>query len=172
MTGVRAVPRSARILAVAAVVLVADQLTKWWALENLSGRDIDLFWTLRLHLVFNRGASFGLGSRYAPLIAILVVVVAVVLLRTGQQLENRWAMLSVGVVLGGAIGNLADRLFRSGEGFLGGAVVDFIDVQWWPVFNVADIAVVLGAVALALTAGELGAAGERGVDEGRPGATP
>ena len=168
VTAGRATSRAARILAVAAVVLVADQLSKWWALENLRDGDIDVVWTLRFHLVFNRGGAFGLGSKFAPLIAILVVCVVLVLLRTGQRLEHRGAVLAVGVVLGGAVGNLADRVFRDGEGFLGGAVIDFIDVQWWPVWNVADMAVVLGAIALALIAGEVG---ERD-GEGSPGDQP
>ena len=59
----------------------------------------------------------------------------------------------MGLILGGALGNLLDRVFRDGHGFLGGAVVDFIDLQWWPVFNVADMAITLGAVALALNLG-------------------
>ena len=60
--------------------------------------------------------------------------------------------MAVGLVLGGATGNIADRLLRSDDGFLQGAVVDFIDLQWWPVFNVADAAVCVGAVLLVLTA--------------------
>jgi signal peptidase II len=55
-------------------------------------------------------------------------------------------------VVGGAIGNLLDRVFREGGGLLGGAVVDFVDLQWWPVFNVADVAICVGAVLLSLTA--------------------
>jgi signal peptidase II len=54
------------------------------------------------------------------------------------------------MVLGGAIGNLLDRAFRPGDGFLGGGVVDFIDLQWWPVFNLADSAIVVGAITLFL----------------------
>jgi signal peptidase II len=56
--------------------------------------------------------------------------------------------VAVGLILGGAAGNLCDRAFRAGDGFLGGAVVDFIDLQWYPVFNVADMCVVGGAVLL------------------------
>jgi signal peptidase II len=58
--------------------------------------------------------------------------------------------VAVGMIAGGAIGNLSDRLLRAGDGFLGGGVVDFIDFQWWPVFNVADAAVVLGGLMLVL----------------------
>ena len=56
----------------------------------------------------------------------------------------------LGLVAGGALGNLGDRAFRSGDGFMGGAVVDFVDLQWWPVFNVADMALVCGVVLLLL----------------------
>ena len=58
----------------------------------------------------------------------------------------------LGMILGGAVGNLADRAARAGDGFLGGAVVDFIDLQWWPVFNAADSAIVVAGVILVLTA--------------------
>ena len=137
---------------VAAAVIVVDQLTKWWALETLDTRTIDLPWTLRLNLTLNRGAAFGLGSKYAPVIALAAVCVVVFVLGTTRGLDARWPRLGVGLVLGGALGNLADRLFREGSGFLGGAVVDFIDLQWWPVFNAADAAVCVGAVLLVLTA--------------------
>ncbi len=141
-------------MAVVAVTVVAlDQVTKTWALRALEGgATIEAFWTLRLRLVFNRGTAFGFGSRFAPLIAVLAVVVVVVLLRSGSTLRGRWARASLGLVLGGAVGNLIDRVFRQGAGFLGGEVVDFIDLQWWPVFNVADMAVSTGVVVLILTA--------------------
>ena len=137
---------------VAAVVVGLDQLTKWWALQTLDTRTIDVVWTLRFNLVLNRGAAFGLGSRYAPLIALAAVVVVVFVLGTTRGLDALWPRLGIALVLGGALGNLADRLFREGDGLLGGAVVDFVDLQWWPVFNVADAAVCVGAVLLVLTA--------------------
>jgi signal peptidase II len=80
------------------------------------------------------------------------VCVVVVVLGTTRGLDARWPRLGVGLVLGGALGNLTDRVFREGTGFLGGAVVDFVDLQWWPVFNVADAAVCVGALLLVLTA--------------------
>ncbi len=135
------------------MVLILDQSTKWWALQALdSARSIDVVWTLRLRLVFNRGTAFGLGSRFGPLIAVLAVAVVAVLARAGNTLQGRAARMSLGLVLGGAVGNLIDRLLRDGSGVLGGAVVDFIDLQWWPVFNVADMAITGGAALLALTA--------------------
>ena len=139
-------------MAVAAVVVAVDQATKWLALDRLAGgREVDLVWTLRLRLVFNRGGAFGLGSRFAPVIALVGVAVGVGLLRGRHQLVGVLPLVAAGMVVGGAIGNLLDRVLRDGHGFLGGAVVDFVDVQWWPVFNVADSAICVGAVVLALT---------------------
>ncbi|MBW3548496.1 MAG: signal peptidase II [Actinobacteria bacterium] len=145
--------RWALAVAVAGVVVALDQATKWWALGALDGaRTIDLFWTLRLRLVFNSGAAFGFGATYAPVLALVAVAVVVVLLRTGRALQGVWPRLAIGLVLGGAVGNLLDRALRGGGELLGGAVVDFIDLQWWPVFNVADMAITGGAVLLAVTA--------------------
>ena len=146
----RAVPA---LIAVTATVVAVDHLTKWLALQELGGRDIDLFWTLRLRLVFNNGSAFGLGSRFAPIIALLAVVIVVGLLGFGRQLRGLAPRIAVAAVVGGALGNLLDRVFRDGNGFLGGPVVDFIDFQWWPVFNVADMAITIGAVVMALTVG-------------------
>jgi signal peptidase II len=133
------------VLLVAAGVLAVDQLTKTLALEALSGRGpIDLFWTLRLRLSFNSGAAFGLGRGITPFLTVAAVVLLVVLLGVSRTAPSRVARLALGLVVGGAMGNVADRLFRDH----GGAVVDFIDFQWWPVFNVADIGITVGAVLL------------------------
>ena len=138
----------AAVLAATAVVAL-DQLTKWWALEALAdGRIIDLVWTLRLRVVFNTGAAFSSFQGLGPLLGVLALGVAAVLLLNRKLLTGRWSAVAAGCIAGGALGNLADRLFRSDAGFLGGAVVDFIDVQWWPVWNVADMGVVLGGAAL------------------------
>lgn len=140
--------------AAAAVVVVAlDQAAKRWAVQTLSHRDIDLVGSLRLRLIFNDSAAFSIGGGRTTLIATLGLVVAAVLVRLGLKAERRLWAVGLGVILGGALGNLVDRAARSGTGVLGGHVVDFIDLQWWPVFNVADIAVTLGAVTLALSAG-------------------
>jgi signal peptidase II len=142
-------------LIVAALVVSADQLTKAWALDRLAGgRDVHLVWTLRLHLTFNRGMAFSRGGGLGPVIAILAIVVVAVLVGSLRRAGGRGtlAAVAVGLVVGGAAGNIADRVARSGEGFLGGAVVDFIDLQWWPVFNLADAAITVGGALLLLTA--------------------
>jgi len=145
--------RWALVAVVAPIVVAVDQLTKWWALQALDDRTIDLFWTLRLRLLFNTGSAFGLGSRFAPIIALVAVVVITVVLRAQRALTGWPARFGAALVVGGAVGNLLDRLFREGGGFLGGAVVDFVDLQWWPVFNVADACICVGATLLAFTAG-------------------
>lgn len=132
-------------------MLLLDQLTKAWALSALdAGRTIDLVWTLRFRLIFNTGAAFSQGEGLGPLLAILVLVVVGLLVRLGARTGDPVARLCIGVIIGGALGNLADRAFRSGDGFLGGAVVDFVDLQWWPVFNLADAAVVVGGATIVL----------------------
>ena len=136
-------------LASAAALLAVDQLTKWWALEALEGgRVIDVVWTLRLRVVFNTGAAFSSFQGLGPLLGVVAAAVAAMLLLNRRLVAARASSIATGCIAGGALGNLADRLFRSGDGFLGGAVVDFIDVQWWPVWNVADMGVVLGGAAL------------------------
>jgi signal peptidase II len=153
------------LIAVAGGVVVLDQVTKWFALRELDGgRIIDLAWTLRLRLVFNQGSAFGIGSRYTPLIALIGVVVVVALVRLRHRVVGVAANLGLALLLGGAIGNLLDRLLRThgNPGPLGGPVVDFLDLQWWPVFNLADAAICVGAVLLALTAGRDDESGDDG----------
>jgi signal peptidase II len=138
-------------VAVAFAVVAVDQLTKRWAVDRLSdGRDVDLVWTLRLHLAFNSGMAFSQGRGLGPVIGVVALVVVVALLVSLRRGGSTLAAVSVGLVVGGAAGNVADRLFRTGGGgFLSGAVVDFIDLQWWPVFNVADACIVVGGLLLA-----------------------
>jgi signal peptidase II len=143
--------RAGLVAAVAAVVIAIDQLTKTWAVHTLATRDIDLVGSLRFHLARNRGAAFSVGFASGGVIAILAIIVVIVLIAVGRSLDTRLGVLSLGLVLGGALGNLTDRLLRDGSGFLGGAVIDFIDAQWWPIFNVADMAVTIGGVLLVFT---------------------
>ena len=113
-------------------------------------RTIDLVGSLRLSLTVNYGSAFSLANGRGPLISLLALVIVAVLLRSGRNATRPAMAVAIGLVLGGAIGNLLDRAFRAGDGFLGGGVVDFVDLQWWPVFNVADAAIVVGAVLLFL----------------------
>ena len=133
--------------AVAAVCIVVDQVTKSWALGALTGREpIHVIGTLQLALSFNSGVAFSLGRGSGLSIVPLALVVVVVVVYVARHLPGRLAATAVGLVVGGAVGNLADRLLRDHDG----AVVDFIDLQWWPVFNVADACIVVGGGLLAL----------------------
>lgn len=127
----------------AALVVALDQASKTWALGTLAdGRALDLFWTLRLKLSFNSGVAFSLGRGIAPLLvvpAVVALVVGLVLLR--RTVVRPIVAVALGLVVGGALGNLVDRFLRGHDG----AVVDFVDLQWWPVFNLADAAIVCGA---------------------------
>ena len=134
-------------LIIVAVVL-ADQATKNWALNSLSdGRTIDLVWTLRFNLVFNSGMAFSQGQGWGRLIGLLAIGVAVWLWFSLRKATSRLSVIGTSMLIGGALGNVVDRMFR-GEKWLAGAVVDFIDLQWFPVFNIADSAVTVGAAML------------------------
>jgi signal peptidase II len=137
-------------LAIAAAVVLLDQLTKEWALNALEDGPIDVVWTLRFNLAFNKGMAFSQGTGLGPIIGVVALVVIVGLLVSIGRSTSRLYPLAVGLIVGGAIGNLLDRLFRA-PGWFRGAVVDFIDLQWWPIFNVADIGVTVGGALLLLT---------------------
>ncbi len=138
---------------------MADHLSKWWAVRTLVDEPLDLIWTLRLRLVSNTGASFSVGEGFGPVIGVIALAVVGALLWSGRTVETRTGAVGLGMVLGGALGNVLDRAFRAGDGLMAGAVVDWIDLQWWPVFNLADAGVVVGAVVLVISAGSQERAG-------------
>lgn len=137
---------------IAGVVVLVDQLTKHWAVTGLGDdRVIDVVWTLRFNLAFNSGMAFSRGKGLGPVIAVVATLVIVWLLVSLRKDSGPLSTVGMGLVIGGAAGNLADRMFR-GEAWLRGAVVDFIDFQWFPIFNVADMAINIGAGVLILNA--------------------
>jgi signal peptidase II len=137
-------------LAIAAVVVGVDQLTKDWALGRLGDGDvIHVIWTLQFNLAFNTGMAFGRAQGLGPLIAVIATVVVVGLLVSLRRSASALSTVAIGSVVGGAVGNLVDRVFRA-DGFLDGSVVDFIDFQWFPIFNVADVAINVGGILLVL----------------------
>jgi signal peptidase II len=149
--GTAVVRHRGTFLGAAAVVVALDQLTKHWALAALSDGPVDLVGSRRLNLVFNDRAAFSLGGGgNTTAIASIGIVLVAALLTMGLRAGRRWWALGLGIVLGGALGNLVDRALRAGDGFLGGRVVDMIDLQWWPVFNVADAALWVGIGVLVL----------------------
>ncbi len=150
MTSAFARVRTSRIgLGAALVVLILDILTKGWAMSALSdGRDIHIFWTMHFALTHNEGMAFSTGTNVGPFIGMLAIVVIAILIFALRKQSSVISLVATGCIIGGAIGNVLDRVFR-GSGFMDGAVVDFIDFRWWPVFNVADIGIVCGAIAVA-----------------------
>jgi len=143
-------PRST-ILLTAATVIVVDQITKAIAVSALSdGRSVHVIddvvrWTLER----NPGAAFGIFRRAPVLFTVLAIVVSMVIVWVSSHARTTLHRIALGLVLGGALGNLVDRLFRP-PGPFRGHVVDFIDFRVWPTFNLADSAVVVGAILLAL----------------------
>ena len=135
-----------RLWLLIACIAAADQATKHWALNRLSnGRTIDLIGSLRFNLAFNKGMAFSQATGAGPIIGALAFVVIIVIVLWLRRNAQGLAGVAAGLIVGGATGNLIDRLLR-GDAWLRGAVVDFIDLQWWPIFNIADAAISTGAV--------------------------
>jgi len=130
------------------LVVLLDQVTKSWAVSALTnGRVIHVFGSLQFSLGFNSGFAFSQGQGLGPVVGIFAIVAVLFLLRAIRKATTPLSAVALCAIVAGALGNIADRIFR-GEGWLHGRVVDFIDVQWWPVFNVADSSITVGACAL------------------------
>jgi signal peptidase II len=129
---------------VAAGVVTVDQLTKWWAVSRLSSGSIHVIGPLDLALSRNTGASFSLFQGDAVIIVPVAVVLVIVLGTMAWRAPTRGRAAALGLIIGGALGNLSDRLFRGDHG----AVVDFIALHFWPTFNVADSCIVVGCALL------------------------
>jgi len=129
-----------QISALVAIVVAFDQITKAWAREALADRDIHLLglsW-VSFTLTYNTGAGFGLdlGTRF-PFVVIGVVAIAALLYLRRDKLDSGWERFFLALTIGGIVGNLIDRE-------MDGKVTDFISISVWPVFNLADAALVLG----------------------------
>ncbi|WP_082105197.1 signal peptidase II [Demequina subtropica] len=137
----------------AAGVVVADLATKQWALHALTpGVEHPLVGDLlSLQLVFNSGAAFSLGDESTWILTIVALAVTAAIVVYGRRAQSRWSAVLFGLALGGALGNLIDRLFRD-PSFGEGHVVDMIKYFDWFIGNVADIAIVGAAIALVIAA--------------------
>ena len=140
-------------LGVALLVVILDRLSKAWAVANLRGKPpIELIGEfLRLVYVENTGAAFSLGTGFTIIFTAIAVAVIVVIIRTASRLGSVGWAIALGGLLGGAVGNLIDRLTRE-PGIGRGYVVDFIQLPHWPVFNVADMAIVGSAILMVILA--------------------
>lgn len=148
----RALPGRIRWLVtfgVAGIVLVLDQATKELAVQLLADGKVDLGW-FDLNLVRNPNAAFSIPGP-PGLFLLVTVVVVVIVVRTLPSVDRLSLAFAYGLLLGGALGNAMDRIFRF-PGIPSGHVVDFVDLRWWPVFNMADSAIVSGAILIAALA--------------------
>ena len=170
--GTTATRRAGRPLLATAIVfgvVALDQLSKWWAVRELSDGPIGVIGDdIGFVLVRNTGSAFSLFQAFTPLLAIVAIVVAVVLVRTVHRTRDTLMVVGLSLVLGGALGNLIDRLFRT-PGFLKGAVVDFIHVGDFPTFNIADSAITIGAVLIVVWAVRADLRERRGAPDASPG---
>ncbi|KUI11962.1 hypothetical protein AU193_02305 [Mycobacterium sp. GA-1285] len=137
------------LLCIAGVVLVADIVTKVLAVKLLTpGQPVSIIGdTVTWTLVRNSGAAFSMATGYTWVLTLIATGVVIGIVWMGRRLVSPWWAIGLGMILGGALGNLIDRFFRS-PGPLQGHVVDFLSIGWWPVFNVADPCVVGGAILL------------------------
>ncbi len=145
--------RRFQLFAVLVVVVIIDQITKEIALATLADGPIAGPFGSSLRLIFNRGSAFSLGEGLGPVFGVLAILVTISLYWIVKSVQRRSVVFALGLVGGGAIGNVVDRAFRDGsDSFLGGAVIDFLEIgTWWPVFNLADVAIVVGGAFVALT---------------------
>jgi signal peptidase II len=128
--------------AVAVVVVAADQVTKTWAVHRLAHGPIHVVWKLDLELTYNSGGAFSFAQGWAPVLAGVAVVAVLVLLGAVRKVQSTAIAVALGLVVGGALGNLSDRVLRSNRG----SVIDFVALHFWPTFNVADACVVVGGL--------------------------
>ena len=137
------------LLTVAGIVLIADIVTKVLAVRLLTpGQPVSIIGdTVTWTLVRNSGAAFSMATGYTWVLTLVATAVVIGIIWMGRRLVSPWWALGLGMILGGAMGNLVDRFFRVARP-LRGHVVDFFSVGWWPVFNVADPSVVGGAILL------------------------
>ena len=154
------------IAAIGAVIAVIDQITKNWAVDSLPLLEPQPFIgeILQLTLLYNSGAAWGMGSEITSVVTCLqLVIVAGVILFAVKAVRSPWYTAALGLIMGGALGNIHDRLLRE-PGPFRGAVVDFLELPSWPVFNIADMAVVGGAIMI-VALGVFGVASDPAHDE-------
>lgn len=141
--------RSARLIvaSVAAAVIILDQVSKTWAQRDLASHSLKIIGPISFQLFYNSGAAFSIGTGNALFVTIVELAVLVGIIIYVRRVKSRVLALGFGLVIGGALGNIADRVFRHNHG----SVIDFIHAtSFWPTFNLADSAVVIGIVVILL----------------------
>jgi signal peptidase II len=118
-----------------------DFASKQWAISNLSATPKEIVGSLlRFTLVRNSGAAFSFATGFTIIFSLLAIAVIVTIIRFASVITSRGWLVTAGLLLGGVLGNLTDRIFRT-PGFLTGHVIDWIELPHWPIFNIADIAI-------------------------------
>lgn len=135
----------------AAFAYVCDQLTKWWVTSTMvEGQTTAVIpGVLQWYFIRNSGAAFSIGENFTWFFTIVMAVVATAIIVMSRKIGSAWWGVGLGLVLGGALGNLTDRLFRP-PSFAMGHVVDFISFPNFAIFNMADMAVVGGVITICL----------------------
>ncbi|AJR18358.1 signal peptidase II [Pimelobacter simplex] len=147
-----AAPRAwALFLSVAVLVVVVDQVAKVLAVRHLTGEpDVEVVGEiLQLHLTYNPGAAFSLGTRFTVVLSCLAITATLVVLWVSRRVVSPLWAVALGLLLAGIDGNLIDRLFRAPSPFRG-HVVDFLMLPNWPIFNVADMSINVGVALILL----------------------
>ena len=134
-----------RIFATAWIIWLFDFVTKSWALLSLSAEPRKILGSiLQFTLVFNSGAAFSLATGFTILFSLLALGVVVAVIYFAPKITSTGWQFTIGLLLGGVLGNLTDRIFRE-PSFLSGYVIDWIQIPHWPVFNLADSAICIAA---------------------------
>ena len=155
-----------QLLLTALIVILLDLATKVWAVARLENQaEIKVFGEfLKFSFVRNPGAAFSFGTSVTWVFTLIAIAVSIAILLISRNVTNKPWAIALGGLLGGAVGNLIDRIFRSPEVFQG-HVVDFISVPNYPMFNISDSAVVISAIAMVILS-------FRGVEYQTPNALP
>jgi signal peptidase II len=147
-----------RLYLVAALTWGLDLSAKIWAVNNLSARNpVEILGSFfQLTLVRNPGAAFGFATGATVFLSGVAIVAVIVIVYYSSKITSLGWATTLGLLLGGVLGNLTDRLFRS-PGFFKGEVIDWLEITNWPVFNLADSAIVIAAfLAIVLTIRNVG----------------
>lgn len=141
-----------RLFSLALIIWALDFLTKNWAVENFTAAPRQVIGTfLQFTLFRNPGAAFSMATSFTIVFTTISIAVALFISRYAARIVSPWWAYVAGLVLGGVLGNLSDRIFRE-PGFLYGHVIDWIQVPHWPIFNIADSAIFIAAgIAIVLT---------------------
>ena len=135
-----------RLFAIAWTIWLFDFATKTWALQSLTSEPRKVIGTLlQFTLVHNSGAAFSLATSFTFAFSLLALSVVAAVIYFAPKITSQGWIFTVGLLLGGVLGNLTDRIFRE-PSFLSGHVVDWIQIPHWPVFNIADMAISVAAV--------------------------